>query len=484
MRFGVIVYNLGKICLVLGAAIQLPLTFSFVTREEEFVALLISAFIMLFIGVAFMTVCRSYSHTSLRYRESFAIATFAWLLAAGLGALPYILSNTCSVPDAIFESMSGFTTTGASILPDLEAVPAGILIWRGLTHWLGGMGIVVLLVAMVSGNSAAKMYKAEAPGNALTEKLAPQSGDMAKILWITYVGMSVLLMGILMLCGMNFVDALCHTFGTVSTGGFSSRNASMSAFNDNPAAQWTVIIFMILAGANFAYFYLSVVRRRNFFLHSEEFRIYLLIITLATTAIVLNLLETDFYAGESLEYVIRQAAFQVVTIMTSTGFFSSDYELWPSFCRIVLFCLFFCGGCVGSTSGSIKVSRLIIVVKNCWVSLGKALQPKLISSIKLDKKIVPQQTINSVMVFVTIFFFLLGIGSLVLSALGLPPFEALSVSLASLSNVGPAFESFGPTCNYIGIPTLGKFFLAFLMMLGRLELMTVLVIFTKAFWRK
>ncbi len=484
MRFGVVFYNLGKICLVLAVSMILPIGFEVVSKEAVMGSMVAAQSVMLGLGLLFLIGFRPTRHTTIRYRESFAIATFAWLLAAGLGALPYIFSDTCSVWDAVFESMSGFTTTGASILPDLEVLPAGILIWRGLTHWLGGMGIVVLLAALVSGNTANKMYKAEAPGNALTEKLSPKSDDMAKILWLTYVGISVLLLVLLMLSGLSFVDSICHTFGTVSTGGFSSRNASMSAFDDNAMAQWLVIIFMALSGCNFAFIYLFLVKRRNYFWRSEEFRIYMLIILLASGAVSLCLLSNNYFAGRSLEYTIRQATFQVVNIMTTTGFFSDDYDLWPSFCKVVLFCLMFSGGCAGSTSGSIKISRWIIVCKSCWANLGKAMQPRLVSSVKLDKKIQSQATINSVQVFVLTFMLLTGLGTLVMAAHGLSPFESISVTLAALTNVGPAFDGFGPTCNYIPLPWSAKMFLAFYMMLGRLELMSVLVLFTRAFWRK
>lgn len=484
MRFGVVFYNLGKICLVLAASMALPISFELAAREDVMGALVGAQLVMLAAGLLFMLIFRYARRTTLRYRESFGIATFAWILAAALGSLPYIFSHTCSVWDALFESMSGFTTTGASILPDLEALPAGILIWRGLTHWLGGMGIVVLLAALASGNAANKMYKAEAPGNAFTEKLAPKSDDMAKILWLTYVGISVLLMLLLMLSGLNFVDAICHTFGTVSTGGFSSRNASMSAFDDNAMAQWLVIIFMALCGTNFAFIYMLLAKRRNFFWRSEEFRVYMQLILVAVSAVTFNLLHNDYFAGRPLEYTIRQASFQVVNIITTTGFYSDNYDLWPSFCRILLLCLMFSGACAGSTSGSIKISRWIIVFKSCWASLGKAMQPRLVSSVKLDKKIQSQTTINSAQVFVLIFLLLTGFGTIVMSAFGLTPFESISVTLASLSNAGPAFDSFGPTCNYIPLPGPAKMFLAFYMMLGRLELMSVLVLFTRGFWRK
>ncbi len=484
MRFGVVFYNLGKICLVLAASMALPISFELMAREDVMGALVGAQLVMLAAGLLFMLIFRYARRTTLRYRESFGIATFAWILAAALGSLPYIFSHTCSAWDALFESMSGFTTTGASILPDLEALPAGILIWRGLTHWLGGMGIVVLLAALASGNAANKMYKAEAPGNAFTEKLAPKSDDMAKILWLTYVGISVLLMLLLMLSGLNFVDAICHTFGTVSTGGFSSRNASMSAFDDNAMAQWLVIIFMALCGTNFAFIYMLLVKRRNFFWRSEEFRVYMQLILVAVSAVTFNLLHNDYFAGRPLEYTIRQASFQVVNIITTTGFYSDNYDLWPSFCRILLLCLMFSGACAGSTSGSIKISRWIIVFKSCWASLGKAMQPRLVSSVKLDKKIQSQTTINSAQVFVLIFLLLTGFGTIVMSAFGLTPFESISVTLASLSNAGPAFDSFGPTCNYIPLPGPAKMFLAFYMMLGRLELMSVLVLFTRGFWRK
>ncbi len=484
MRFGVILYNLGKIALVLVVSMLLPELYALLYKEGDFAALLYAQLIMLAVGGGLMLAFRGKRGLALRYREGFAIAAFGWLMSALLGALPYIFSGCCTPIDAFMESMSGFTTTGATILPNTEALPKGILIWRGLTHWLGGMGIVVLLLAVVSGNSGFKMFKAEAPGNALTEKLAPKTGDTAKILWGVYVVMSVLVFGLLLLCGLSFLDALCYAFGTVSTGGFGSRNNSMAAFDANPAAQWVVILFMILAGTNFAFFYLTIVKRRNYFWRSEEFRVYLLIILAATAAMAAALLHNGVYADKGLEYVIRQAMFQVVSIVTTTGFYSADYDMWPSFCRVLLFCLFFCGGCAGSTSGSVKVSRIIIGVKNCIASMGKALQPKLVTSIKLDKRVISAHTINAVMVFFLLYGFLLIIGALVLAWQGLTPVEAFSVTVASLANVGLAFEGFGPTCNYIGLTDFSKVFLAFYMMIGRLELMTVLVLFTRHFWRK
>lgn len=484
MRFGVILYNLGKIALVLVASMLLPEVYALYYKEGDLAALVASQAVMLAVGGGLMFGFRRQRGLSLRYREGYAIATFGWLLAALLGALPYIISGCCTPVDAFWESMSGFTTTGATLLPDMEALPKGLLIWRGLTHWLGGMGIVVLLLAVVSGNSGAKMFKAEAPGNALTEKLAPKTGDTAKILWGVYVAMSAVLLAVLMLCGLNFIDAMCHTFGTVSTGGFSSRNASMSAFDDNPAAQWAVIVFMILAGANFAFYYLSIVKRRNYFFRSEEFRVYLTVILLGTVLMAITLFRGGTYAGASWEYIIRQAMFQVVSVVTTTGFYSADYALWPQFAHMLLFCLFFCGGCAGSTSGSVKVSRLIIGAKNTVSSLSKSLQPKLVTSIRLDKRVLPTHTVNVVMVFFTLYAFLLLLGALVLCWQGLLPFEALSVAAASLTNVGPAFGSFGPTCNYLGLTAFSKIFLACYMMIGRLELMTVLVLFTRHFWRK
>lgn len=484
MRFGVILYNLGKIALVLVASMLLPEIYALYYKEGDFGALLLSQAVMLAVGGGLMLACRKQRGLSLRYREGFAIAALGWLLAAVLGAMPYVFGGVCAPIDAFWESMSGFTTTGASILPSQEALPKGLLIWRGLTHWLGGMGIVVLLLAVVSGNSGSKMFKAEAPGNALMEKWAPKTGDTAKILWGVYVGMSAVLLVLLMFCGLNFLDALCYAFGTVSTGGFGSYNASMAAFDDNPMAQWTVIVFMILAGANFAYYYLSVVKRRNYFLRSEEFRIYMLIILAATALMTVALVRNGVYDGAGLGYVVRQAMFQVVAIVTTTGFYSADYNLWPPFCRILLFCLFFCGGCAGSTSGSIKVSRLIVGAKNCVASMAKSLQPKLVTSVRLDRRVLSAHTINAVMVFLVLYGFLLLLGAMVLSWQGLEPIEALSVTIASLANVGPAFGTYGPTCNYIGLTDFSKIFLAFYMMIGRLELMTVLVLFTKHFWRK
>ncbi len=485
MRLGVVLYNMGKIPLLLSVAMCLPDIYAVIYREIDVLwSLLAAQGIMLAVGLAMVLGFKQAKGLQLRYRESFAMATFGWLLAAALGAMPYLFSGLCTPINAWFESMSGYSTTGSSILADYEIIPRSLLIYRGLTHWLGGMGILVLLLMFMPGSSGAKIYKAEVPGNLVIERATPKIGDVAKILWLTYVGMTALLCALLLLCGLSFDDALCYAMGTVSTGGFGSHNESMAAFGGNAAAQWLIVLFMVMAGGNFAFYYLSIVKRRNYFWRSEEFRVYLLIMLAAAGLVGLSLFYNGTYAGESPEYILRQAVFQVVSVMTTTGFYSVDYDLWPSFCRMLLFGLFFVGGCAGSTSGSIKVSRIIIACKTCVASLGKTLQPKLVTLVKLDRKVVSNETINEVMIFLLLYGFLLMLGALVLSWQGLAPFEAISVTMASLSNVGLAFDSFGPTCNYIGLTDFSKLFLSFYMMLGRLEVLTVMVLFTRFFWRK
>lgn len=484
MRYGVILYNLGKIALVLVASMLLPEVYALYYKEGDISALAISQAVMLVVGGGLMLACRRERGRALRYREGFAIAALGWLLAATLGALPYILSGCLGPVDAFMESMSGFSTTGITSVEDMTVLPKGILIWRGLTHWLGGMGIVVLLLAVVAGNSGAKMFKAESPGNALTERAAPKIGDTAKILWGVYVAMSALVLVVMLLCGMEFIDAMCMAFGVVSTGGFASPTVDMAFLVEHPLVQFIVMVFMIMAGGNFAFYYLSIVKRRNYFLRSEEFRVYLAVMAVGTVLMTGGLLHSGTYAEEGLLFTVRQAMFQVVGFVSTAAYCSADYTTWPAFCQMLMFCLYFCGGCAGSTSGSVKVSRVIIAAKNAVASLGKALQPKLVTSIRLNRQVVPQHKVDAVMVFFAMYAFLLLLGALVVSWDGLTLEEALSVSAAMLTNIGQGFGGFAPGCTYAAFSAPIKIFLAFYMMIGRLELMTVLVLFTRHFWRK
>lgn len=485
MRLRVVLYNLGKIDLVLAVSMILPIICSLIYKEGDFLPLLASMAIMAAAGGSLMFAFKDQKDVTSRYREGFALVSFAWISAGILGALPYFLSGVCpNFVDGFFESMAGFTTTGSSILTNVEVVPKGVMMWRALTHWLGGMGIVVLLLALAASKSGNKLYKAEAPGNSLSAKLTPKIGDSSKILWFTYLILSVVLFILLKLGGMTVFDAITHTFGTVSTGGFSSHNLSVGQYNDNAFIQWVITIFMLASGINFAYYYVSLTDRKLAFLRSEEFRVYGCIVLAAITLIMWNLLSVNFYDGESLEYILRQVAFQVATIITTTGFATTDFNLWPDFSKMVLFSMFFIGGCVGSTSGSIKVARIVIAVKACFASFSKALQPKLVHSIKLEKKSLPPDTTNTVMIFLVIYAFLMFLGSLVMAFQGLTMIEAISTTAACLCNVGPAFDTFGPTGNYSTISNFGKIFLSIYMMLGRLELFTVLVLFSKSMWRK
>ncbi|MBQ3199015.1 MAG: TrkH family potassium uptake protein [Firmicutes bacterium] len=485
MRLGVVLYNMGKIPLLLSVAMCLPDIYAVIYREIDVLwSLLAAQGIMLAVGLAMVLGFKQAKGLSLRYREGFAMATFGWLLAAVLGAMPYLFSGLCTPVNAWFESMSGYSTTSMTILPAFETIPRSLLIYRNLTHWLGGMGILVLLLMFMPGSSGAKIYKAEVPGNMVIERATPKIGDVARILWVTYVGMTALLCVLLLLCGLNFNDALCYAMAAISTGGFSNYSNGLMSFVDNAAVQWLLVVFMILAGGNFMFHYLSIVKRRNYFWRSEEFRVYLLMMFTAAALLAVSLFYNGTYAGESPAFVIRQAVFHVVSVMTTTGFYTVDYDIWPAFCRMLLFGLFFVGGCAGSTSGSIKVSRLIIAFKSCIASLGKTLQPKLVTVVKLDKKVVSNETINAVTIFLLLYGFLLMLGALVLSWQGLAPFEAISVVMSALSNEGIGFGRFGPSGDLTLLTDFSKLFLSFYMMLGRLEVLTVMVLFTRFFWRK
>ena len=484
MRIQLVFWNLGRISLILGVSMLLPIICSLYYQSHDLNALLLGMAVNLIVGAVLMLLFKKSRKQSLRLREGFALVTFAWILAAVLSTIPYLASGVCTnFFDAFFESVSGYTTTGASILTDVEIVPQGVMMWRCLTHWLGGMGIVVLLLVFTNNGGSVNLYKAEAPGNSLTDKIVPRISHTSQILWITYLIMTIVMIILLLLGGMNLFDSICHTFGTVATGGFSVKNASVGYY-DSAYIQWVIIIFMFFAGSNFAFFYMLFIKRKNEFLHNEEFRVYFFIVLAAVALITLNLLQTNFYDGKSLEYIIRQAAFQVTTIITTTGFATTDFNLWPAFSKIVLFTLFFIGGCTGSTSGSIKVARIIVAVKNSFIELFRSVHPKVVRPVRINGKAISSAQTSGILQFIFIFFVLVFIGGLVLSFTGMDMLESFSAAATCLGNVGPGFGAVGPASNFSAITDGGKFLLSIYMLIGRLELFTVLVLFMPTVWKK
>ena len=417
----------------------------------------------------------------IRIREGLLIATLTWLLAATVGAVPFILSGAIpNAADAWFEAMSGITTTGATIIDDIEILPRAVLFWRSLLHWLGGMGILVFAIALLPslGIGGTQLMAAESTGPT-NDKLTAKQSNTAKLLYLIYGGLTLAECILLLLGGMSFFDAVNHSLSTMGTGGFSTYNASIAAFN-SPYIEWVITLFMLLAGVKFpAYFYL-LRRERGKVSRDAELLTYLAVWAGATILIFSILLVSRTYSASG--DAVRHSAFQVASIMSTTGFGIGDYEVWPTAVRMIIFALFFCGGCAGSTAGGIKVIRVIAFFKIVRRGLTEKLHPSAVVSLKVGGKPMREETVSSISTFLLLYFGLCLAGGFIVSFSGTTLLTALSASMSCLGNVGPGFEAIGPVCTYSFFPAWTKLFLAFLMLIGRLELMPVMALFLRNFW--
>ena len=415
-------------------------------------------------------------------REGMAMVGLSWLLAALFGALPFYFSGaTPNFADAYFEAMSGFTTTGSTILQDIEALPKGVLFWRSFTHWLGGMGIVVLFVAIlpylrVSGK---QLFKSEVPGPT-AEVLRPRISETASLLWRIYLGLTVILIAILWALGMSFYDALCHTFGTMATGGFSVWNKSVGYYN-SVVIEAVIVVFMILAGTNFGLYFQVLKGDWKTFWRNSEWRFYMGIIGGATLLISVDLILRQTYGN--ILHAIRHAGFQVVSIVTTTGFGTADFEQWSSFSQLILVALMFVGGCAGSTGGGMKVVRILVVLKQVYLGLEKVFRPHLVRTLKIGGVPVEDDVRDAILIFFVISLHVVLFGSLAMAAMGVDLVTAVTAVITALNNIGPGLGMVGPVENFSSIPDAGKYLLSLCMVLGRLELFAVLVLFMPAFWR-
>jgi trk system potassium uptake protein TrkH len=480
INFRIIAKTLGGLLLIEGFFMLASFPFSAFYCHENCYALLISGLITLAVGGLLQLFTRKVKKQIGR-REGYIIVSLTWIVISIFGSLPYILSGAIpGYTDAFFETISGFTTTGASILTDIESLPRGILFWRSMTHWIGGMGIIVLSVAILPalGVGGMQLYAAEMPGPT-KDKLHPRITQTAKRLWGIYLIFTVLQAALLMFGGMDLFDALCHTFGTVATGGFSTQNDSIAGYS--PFIQYVIIFFMILAGTNFTLHYFSLHGRLRKLWQNEEFRHFILIILFSAIAIAVMLVLTS---NKPLEKAIRDSLFQVVSIITTTGYVTSDYLLWPGTTWFLLFLLFFVGGMAGSTGGGMKVVRQLLLFKNSRLELRRLIHPNAIIPVRMNGKPIPQDIIHKIMAFFLIYIIIFGLGTLVMTFLGLDFETAMGSTAATLGNIGPGIGDVGPTGNYADIPIFGKWFLSFLMLLGRLELITILILFSRTFWRQ
>ncbi len=472
---------LSALIMVEGIFMLFSIPFSIYYNEADLYPILYSAVITFtFGGIIFLLVWRK-NKKRVGRREAYLIVSLAWIVISLFGTLPYLLSGTMNTfTDAFFETMSGFTTTGSSILNDIEAVSKGVLFWRSMTHWIGGMGIIVLTLAImpILGVGGVQLFAAEAPGPT-TDKLHPTITGTAKRLWIIYIALTFIETILLMLGNMSLFDALCHAFGTMATGGFSTKNASAAYFG--PYIQYVLILFMFLAGMNFSLHYFLIHNKWKKVVKNEEFRFYAFVIfssaILITTFVLIN------YGGD-IEHAFRASLFQVVSIVTTTGFVSENYLLWPTFAWFILVGLMFSGGSAGSTGGGIKMIRHWLLFKTASMQLKRLVHPRAYITTRYNGHSVKEDILFSIMAFVLFYFIIFGIGTFAMAAIGLDFQTAIGATISSLGNIGPGIGHVGPVDNFSSIPALGKWILAFLMMLGRLELFTVLVILSPGFWKK
>ena len=410
------------------------------------------------------------------------------------GTLPYLFTESIpSFTNAFFETMSGYTTTGATILHDIEAVPKGVLFWRSLTHWIGGMGIIVLAIAILPllGIGGMQLFAAEAPGPS-TDKLHPRITDTAKRLWLIYFGYTAAETLFLKLAGMSFFDAINHSMATLSTGGFSTKNASVAHWNGQPIIQYIIILFMFLAGTNFVLSYFAFKGKVQKIIHDEEFKLYFKFIFIFTaiaaliiyfrTDITVSTIDHPLVWGKG-EGAIRHALFQVLTVVTTTGFITADYTTWTPFLMVFFFGLMFLGGSAGSTSGGVKVVRHLLMIKNGFIEFKRTLHPNAILPVRYNTKAVSGNIVFNILAFFILYMLSFIIGALVFSMFKIDFQSSIGLSASSLGNIGPALGHFGPVNNYAFLPPLAKWWSAFLMLIGRLELFTVLILLTPFFWR-
>jgi len=482
INYKIILSLLGLILILNGVFMLFCLPVSLYYGEKEWMALLLSCSVSLGVGVWLWFRNRSTENKELGKRDGYLIVTSSWLVMSLFGALPYVFSG--SIPnytDAFFETISGFTTTGATILTEIESVPKGILFWRSLTQWVGGMGIIVLTVAIlpILGIGGMQLFIAESPG--LTpDKLHPRIKETAKRLWSIYLGLTILEAILLKIGGMGFFDAINHSLTTMATGGFSTKNASI-AYYDSSFIHYVIVIFMFLAGTNFTLTYFGLNGKFSKFLKNEEFKYYLFF-TVGLVLIVTFVLAV--FKDYSFAEAFKVSAFQIVSIITTTGFITADYTQWLPFLTVLFVLLMFFGASAGSTSGGVKIVRHLVLVKNSVLEFKRQMHRSAILPVRLNGKAITSEITSNVLAFIIIYFIIFTVSCVIMTTFGVDTETAIGSVATSLANIGPGVGEVGPVGNYSGLPMAGKWFLSFLMLLGRLELFTVLIILSPFFWRK
>ncbi|MCB0408763.1 MAG: TrkH family potassium uptake protein [Flavobacteriales bacterium] len=474
----------GGLIIITGVLMSLSIPISYFFDGTALEPIIISSSITIAVGVLLKIFTRDHSNDEIKKREGFLIVAIGWIMMALFGSLPYVLSNAIpNYSNAFFETVSGLTTTGASILDDIEALPKGILFWRSMTQWIGGMGIIVLTIAILPllGVGGMELFASEAPGPT-KDKIHPRIKETAKRLWLIYFSLTIFQTILLMYPGgMDFYDAINHAFTTMSTGGFSTKQASVAHF-DSAIVDYIIIIFMFLAGTNFTLLYFGFKFKFKKFWHNDEFKWYLGAVIILV-AVILPVIY-HYYPNQSFEKPFRDVLFQVVSIITTTGYATADFTTWGTFVTFLFFLLLFTGANAGSTSGGMKIVRIVLLMKNGYLEFKRRLHPNAVIPVTLNKETVPPTIIYNLLAFVFFYLSTFVIGSIVMTWLGVDFLEAISAAATSIGNVGPGIASIGPSGSFFHLPDASKWVLSFLMLMGRLELFTIAILFTPYFWRR
>ncbi len=495
LNFKLIYRFLGITAVLNGLFMWLAIPFSLYHNENAVLGILNAGIITVAIGLLLFFFNKPNSK-KIQKKEGYLIVTLGWLTLSFTGMLPYLLSGAISsIPDAFFETISGYSTTGSSILKNIESMPKGILFWRSATHWIGGMGIIVLTIAILPllGIGGMQLFMAEAPGPS-ADKLHPRITDTAKRLWLIYVLLTFVEFILLKVAGMTWFDAINHAMATVSTGGFSTKNSSVAYYNNMPAIQYIIAIFMFIAGTNFVLTYFALKGKIQKVLQNEEFKYYLFSVIGISTIIAITIIffqdpnlktsiEHPMVFGK-VESAFRHSFFSVISVITTTGFVTADFTMWNFFITAIFFSLFFLGGSAGSTSGGVKIVRHIILLKSSFLEFKKSLHPNAIIPVRYDGKAVSQTIVFNILSFFVLYMLIFILGTVILAFLGLDIKSALGACASSLGNIGPAIGSVSPVDNFSHLSVGAKWFCSFLMLIGRLELFTVLILLTPFFWRK
>tara|TARA_Y100000996_G_scaffold229217_1_gene180353 strand:+ start:1315 stop:2784 length:1470 start_codon:yes stop_codon:yes gene_type:complete len=480
---------LAAMLVITGLSMLLPALIAFIYGETDLYGHLKSSLICVLLGLPIWVFTRKSKR--LNSKDGFAIVSFAWITVALAGSLPFYLTGIIpNFTDAWFEAMSGVTTTGATIignpstLPHLingiESMPHGVLFWRSFLQWLGGMGIIVFTIAILPllGVGGVQLFKAEVPGP-VADKIKPRVKETAKILWMVYIGFTFLQFLLLGFAGMSWFDSICHAFTTMPTGGFSTQNASIAAYS-NPVIHYIIIFFMFVAGVNFTLHFRAITGNYKSYFKDYEFKVYFSILFFATIFIFLNI---SFSNSDWSHNSFLISLFQSLALMTGTGYANADYELWPFFSQLLLFFMMFFGAMGGSTSGGMKIARVILLIKYAATETRRMLHSRAIIPIRIGDRTIGDDVIRNTLGFFLIYLSFFVLTALVLTALNYDFTSSLSVAASAIGNVGPAFGSFGPTDNYALLHPIGKWMMTFCMLLGRLEIFTIMVLFSRTFWK-